>query len=150
MKLAKDHTKLKEDVAALRFINKQTGYNLDIGDIIRKKYCFERFVSSEKLGEEMVVVGGTIGIIGLPMIAGLAFGFAIGAEYFGKWIPPKWCGLVGSVAGITLGCMINYVTPIEQASRAYSTVRKAKEYKSVYDLEGVEGLIKKDLRFDKF
>lgn len=42
MKTGDNFERLREDALALRFVNRQTGYGLDVRETLKRKYRFER------------------------------------------------------------------------------------------------------------
>ncbi len=139
------YRQLRGEVAALRFINEQTGYDLDIRKTIERKYIFEKIFDKEGSINEGIGIGLTIATMGLPMLAGLVSA-AVALKGF---VSPKVSGLGGAVLGLITGGFLHHYT-LGRWERSYSMVKKAKAYKGVYDSEGIEGLIAKDMGFDKF
>lgn len=146
MKIGEDYKRLREDVKALRFVNMQTGYNLDIREIIGRKCFAEKILHDEDKAPRVILdTCLTTAIIGGTM----AIGALTGINCFHKTVPQGLGCLIGAIFGTATGWAIHGAT-IGKYERAYAMVEMARKYKAVYDFEGIEGLVSADLRFDQF
>ncbi|HLC31029.1 MAG TPA: hypothetical protein VJK51_00005 [Candidatus Nanoarchaeia archaeon] len=140
MKLANNHVQLKEEVSALKFINKQTGYNLNVRNHIKDTYLVRGLLGELVDGASLICIGWS-SLIGL--VSGAEVTRTLGSSVY------VLGGVVGAVVGSGFGVALQHLF-LKHYDCSATRVQKALKYQKVYNTEGLQGLVEKNMPLDQF